>query len=39
MQRTDITSIPDGQGGTIESLVNLYRENRPDTRFRQVVQL
>lgn len=40
VQRTDIVSIPDGQGGTVDIPVdNLYRENRPDNRFRQVVQL
>ena len=40
VQRTDIVSIPDGDGGFIEfPVVNLYRENRPDSRFRQVVQL
>lgn len=39
VQRTDIVSIPDGLGGTIEiPVVNIYRENRPDTRFRQVLQ-
>jgi hypothetical protein len=40
VQRTDIVSLPDGMGGTIEIPVdNLYRENRPDTRLRQVIQL
>ncbi len=40
VQRTDIVSVPDGLGGTIDIPVdNLYRENRPDTRFRQVLQL
>lgn len=40
VQRTDIVEIPDGAGGTISlPVVNLYRENRPDTRFRQVLQL
>ncbi len=40
IQRTDIISIPDGEGGTIElPVVNLYPENRPDSRFRQVLTL
>jgi len=40
VQRTDIVTVPDGLGGTIDIPVdNLYRENRPDTRFRQVLQL
>ena len=39
VQRTDIVLVPDGSGGTIEiPVVNLYRENRPDSRFRQVLQ-
>ena len=39
VQRTDIVVLPDGDGGTIElPVVNLYLENRPDTRFRQVLQ-
>ena len=39
VQRTDIVELPDGEGGTIElPVVNLYLENRPDTRFRQVLQ-
>lgn len=40
VQRTDIEKIPDGLGGFIDvPVVNLYRENRPDSRFRQVLQL
>lgn len=40
VQRTDIVSLPDGMGGTIDIPVdNLYVENRPDSRFRQVLQL
>lgn len=40
VQRTDIVSLPDGLGGTIEIPVdNLYPENRPDSRFRQVLTL
>lgn len=40
VQRTDIEQVPDGLGGTIDvPVVNLYRENRPDSRFRQVLQL
>ena len=40
VQRTDIEKVPDGLGGTIDvPVVNLYRENRPDSRFRQVLQL
>ena len=39
VQRTDILELPDGAGGTIEiPVVNLYPENRPDSRFRQVLQ-
>jgi hypothetical protein len=40
VQRTDTVTIDDGNGGTIILPVdNLYRENRPDNRFRQVLQL
>lgn len=40
VQRTDIESVPDGEGGFFDiPIVNLYKENRPDSRFRQVVQL
>lgn len=40
VQRTDIVQVPDGLGGTVDlPVVNIYRENRPDTRFRQVLQL
>lgn len=39
IQRTDVEEVPDGLGGTIEvPVVNIYRENRPDSRFRQVLQ-
>jgi hypothetical protein len=37
---TNVFEIPDGEGGTTEIRVdNLYPENRPDERFRQVLQL
>ena len=40
VQRNEVVSIPDGLGGTIDvPVVNIYRENRPDHRFRQVLQL
>lgn len=40
VQRSETTSIPDGEGGSIDfPITNIYRENRPDTRFRQVLQL
>jgi hypothetical protein len=40
VQRTDSITLPDGMGGTIEiPIVNVFRENRPDSRFRQVLQL
>lgn len=40
VQRNDVIRIPNGFGGFIEiPVVNLYRENRPDSRFRQVLQL
>ena len=40
VQRNEVQSIPDGLGGTIDvPVVNIYPENRPDTRFRQVLQL
>ena len=39
IQRTEIVSFPDGLGGTIFIPVdNIYPENRPDSRFRQVLQ-
>ncbi len=39
VQRTDIEEIPDGLGGFIKvPVVNIYPENRPDSRFRQVLQ-
>ncbi len=39
VQRTSFITLPDGTGGTIEiPVVNVYRENRPDSRFRQVLQ-
>ena len=39
IQRTTIITIP-GPVGPIEvPVVNVYRENRPDSRFRQVLQL
>ncbi len=40
VQRTSFVTIPDGAGGTIEiPVVNIFRENRPDSRFRQVLQV
>ena len=40
VQYTSYFEIPDGEGGTtLISVPNLYPENRPDTRFRQVLQL
>jgi len=40
VQRNESIFIPDGFGGFIEiPVVNLYRENRPDSRFRQVLEL
>lgn len=40
IQRTDILSLPDGMGGSIDiPVVNTYSENRPDSRFRQVLAL
>jgi hypothetical protein len=40
IQRTDIITVPDGLGGTIDiPVVNLYRENRPNERIRGVLQL
>ncbi len=39
IQRDEIQSFPDGNGGTIDiPVTNIYRENRPDSRFRQVLQ-
>ncbi len=40
IQRTDIVSVSDGMGGTIDiPSVNLYPENRPDSRLRGVLQV
>jgi len=40
VQRNEIQNIPDGLGGTIDvPVVNIYPENRPDSRYRQVLQL
>ncbi len=40
IQRTTVVSFPDGAGGTIEiPVVSVFRENRPDSRLRQVLQL
>jgi len=40
VQRTDTVTVPDGGGGFIDIPVdNLYRENRPDSRFREVLQI
>jgi hypothetical protein len=39
VQRTNLVAIPDGLGGTINiPVANLYRENRPNTRLREVLQ-
>jgi len=40
IQRTDIVTLPDGSGGTVDiPVVNTYPENRPNSRFRQVLQM
>lgn len=40
VQRTGFVSVPDGSGGTIDiPIVQVFRENRPDSRLRQVLQL
>jgi len=40
VQRTEFLTFPDGLGGTITFPVdNIYNENRPGSRFRQVLQL
>jgi Protein of unknown function (DUF3570) len=40
VQRNEVLQIPDGQGGFISlPVVNVYGENRPDKRFREVLQL
>lgn len=40
IQRHEVESFPDGAGGTIEvPVLNTYAENRPDERFRQVLQV
>ena len=40
VQRSEVQTVPDGSGGTIDvPVTNVYRENRPDSRFRQVLQL
>lgn len=40
VQRDELILIPNGLGGFFEiPIVNLYRENRPDSRLRQVLQL
>jgi hypothetical protein len=39
VQRDEIVQIPDGNGGFIDlPVTNLYRENRPDSRLREVLQ-
>lgn len=39
IQRTEVQTFPDGEGGFIYVPVDkIYRENRPDSRFRQVLQ-
>ena len=40
MSRSELIQIPDGFGGFIPvPVTNVYRENRPDSRLRQVIQL
>jgi hypothetical protein len=40
VQRNEIVKVPDGSGGFINiPVVNIYPENRPDSRNRQVLQL
>ncbi len=40
IQRDEIVKVPDGSGGFIDiPVVNIYRENRPDNRLREVFQL
>jgi hypothetical protein len=40
VQRDEVTVVPDSLGGTIDiPVVNNYQDNRPDERFRQVLQL
>ena len=40
IQRSEIVRVPDGSGGFIPvPVVNVYPENRPDSRSRQVLQL
>ncbi|MEO7101184.1 MAG: DUF3570 domain-containing protein [Luteolibacter sp.] len=40
VQRDEIVQIPDGLGGFTDlPVTNIYRENRPDSRLREVLQL
>lgn len=40
VQRDEIVRVPDGSGGFIDiPVVNIYPENRPDSRLREVLQL
>lgn len=40
VQRDEIAQVPDGSGGFIDiPVVNIYPENRPDSRLRGVLQL
>ncbi len=40
VQRNEIVKVPDGSGGFISiPVVNIYPENRPDSRVREVLQL
>ncbi len=40
IQRSEVVQVPDGLGGfTPLPVVNVYGENRPDQRFREVLQL
>ncbi|MEO8614374.1 MAG: DUF3570 domain-containing protein [Luteolibacter sp.] len=39
VQRNEVLQIPDGNGGFIDlPVTNIYRENRPDSRLREVLQ-
>jgi hypothetical protein len=40
VQRDEVIQVPDGLGGFSElPVTNIYRENRPDSRLREVLQL
>ncbi len=39
VQRNEVVQVPDGVGGFIDlPVTNIYRENRPDSRLREVLQ-